>query len=334
MDKYLRLFTFFKILAVTIGGLLPASGLGSVHVKSEALEYLREWGEQNAQRIRSLDQEIKSVLMKSHNTELSPQLDPKTLPAYSQDLERLSLQRREHVLRQSFIDRLKFQVHQNYRGGDLKDFLSKSILSIAHAEALDPSGDLGFAKFCNFLSLAIREIPERNENLLAFTEGYTKFSTILNPVPPTQYVESRSYTNGFDSYNARSIEKEKAGDVVEERLAQLKALDQMARQEFEARTPILKPLTATLADKTDLSGQNGYRVSDPVTPQIQNTRMIENLPKLKLETEAQAPEAQVSSSDNPLELRIHMQDIHKPEDAQKSPETAAEAPAVAPPAEY
>jgi hypothetical protein len=301
--------------------------------EAEALEYLQELGTQTFQRMQALDQEIKALLVRSHNTELSPQLDPKTLPGYSNEIERLSLQRREFVLRQNFIDRLKFHIDQNYRGGDFKDFLSKTILGMAQTEALDLQGDQGFTKFCNYLSLAVREIPERNENLLAFIEGYMKFSSILNPRPPNQYVEHRSYTNGFDSYSAQTRERDTVGDIVEERLALIKNQDQMAKKTFETGVPVLKPLTATLSATSDATPPSGYRVSDPVTSQLQGAKAIEDLPKLKAETEAQSLDVAPAGDANPLQLRIHMKDIHKPTE-EKAAEAAPSEPVTAPKTEY
>lgn len=291
-------FGVFKIL-ILLAFCLSLSAPGSPrHIsdqKADSIHYLVELAEQNQKVLKAIDLEIRDVLMKSHNTNLTPKQGKDQLQTHSVQLEKLSLKRREYFLRQNFIDRLKFKIDKDYQGGEMKDFLSKTILELAHEEALDAQGDFGLTRFCNFLSLAIKQIPERNENLLGFVEGYMKFSSILNPVSPTEYIHHRSYTNGRDSYNAKPVAKEDVGEVVEERLEQLKARNLLNRKSFEQRRPILKPVAATASDAP--------AVKEP-------------------STEAQLlPDVDVSGDgEDSLKLRIRLKDVHNPEEKSETPE--------------
>ncbi len=256
----------------------------------EAVAYLVELAQQNQKTLKSIDLEIRDILMKSHGTDLVPKKGKDQLQAHTLQLEKLSLRRREFFLRQNFIDRLKFKIDKDYNGQEMKNFLSKTILELAHEEALDSQGDFGLTRFCNYLSLAIKQIPERNENLLGFVEGYMKFSSILNPISPSEYLHHRSYTNGRDSYNAQPVARENIGEVVEERLQQLKAQDILKRKSFEQRRPIMKPVAAI--------------AQSPLTTEPTEAKA---LPSVDI------PEKGGDS----LQLRIHLKDVHRPEEKQK-----------------
>ncbi|MCB0407886.1 MAG: hypothetical protein KDD34_06755 [Bdellovibrionales bacterium] len=310
--KILILFTFLSS---------PVIGRASSSLKSDALEALEDLSLQNRNRMTEIDREIKDVLMQSHNSNLTPRLETTHLTNLNQRLEKLTLERKEHYLRQNFLDRLKFQIDRKYANEDFKSFLSQTVLQMAQTEATSYNGDIGFTKFCNYLSLAIKEIPEPSENILAFIEGYMKFSSIINPTSPTEYLSYRNYTNGFDSYSAHPVSREEVGDVVEKRLVELQNSSQLQRTTFEKRQPIMKPLEATIAPK---SSQGGYEIKDPVETQIKNNQTIENLKSHMEPTEAELSEKTPTPKD-PLQLRIKMDQIHKAEPELTEPSTAGEA---------
>lgn len=292
-----KVFKLLFLLAFAISSAAHGTSGDASLSRSEAVTYLVELAQQNQSTLKAIDLEIRDVLMKSHNTNLTPKKGKGQLQIHTVHLEKLSLRRREYFLRQNFIDRLKFKIDKDYKGQEMKAFLSKTVLELAHEEALDSQGDFGLTRFCNYLSLAIKQIPERNENLLGFVEGYMKFSSILNPVSPADYIHHRSYTNGRDTYNAKPVDREDVGELVEERLQQLKARDLLKRQAFEQRRPILKPVAA----------------SSKHIPTIEPT-----------ETEA-SPSVDVSGQEeDSFQLRIRLNDVHKPEEPQEqvAPTTA------------
>lgn len=270
----------------------PSVKAESVSQKPEALAYIHGFLQQNQKVLEELDQQIRKILVKSHKTNLSPKENSaQSLQDHTSQLETLTLKRREFHLRQNFFDRLKFRIDRKYKSGNFREFLSKVFLDMAYTEALEGHGDLGFTKFCNYLSVAIQQIPEKHEKALAFIEGYMKFSSILNPQPPQAYLAHRSYSNGVEVYNAQEVSREDVGEIVETRLKKLKALDSLNRLSFEKRKPILKPVQATL----DLK-QTPPTQQQPTEAQVDDS----------------ATQPVPTTTDPSLQLRLKMDNIHKP----------------------
>jgi hypothetical protein len=137
-------------------------------------------------------------------------------------MQKLRNQRHELSLRQEFLDRLIFRVDSHYKlDTDLKDFFFNQISEMAEVEASEVQGDPSLWKFLTYLSMALKTQVERSENIVAFIEGYMKFSSISSPTKPEDYVRLRSYTNGKDSYSAKSIAVEAIGEIVEKRMKQI-----------------------------------------------------------------------------------------------------------------
>jgi hypothetical protein len=158
-------------------------------------------------------------------------------------MEILIGQRRERLLRQEFLDRLVFQIDSKFQGGEIREFLHQTFLEMSLTEASSGASDTSLWRFLTYLSLAIKTLPERGENLISFVEGYMEFSTISKPVRPDQFVSLRHYTNGTSSHPAeQAVDKTEVGDAVESRLEQYErqtVLDQAVKR-FEERKPLLK----------------------------------------------------------------------------------------------
>lgn len=181
----------------------------------DTLKYLRDILKQNRERLDVVDAGFKKAISSPTPAQ------PKDKLANEKALKALSDERKELVLRQEFLDRLVFRIDTRFLGGDLQDFLIRQITDMAVIEASDPQGDSNLWKFLTSLAIALRDQIERSEHLAYFIEGYMKFSTILKPIRPQDYVKVRSYSNGQDYYAAKGVPKELLGEAVERRLRNL-----------------------------------------------------------------------------------------------------------------
>lgn len=225
--------------------LILASLFCRAESRQEALIEVRALIDSNHRRIEDIDKSIKKGLMSVRGLKLNEEqnLSPRKFSALEKELESLSLQRREHLMRQDFLDRLSFQVDRHFQGGDLKAFLEIKILEMAQSEISSSRPDTNMWKFLSYLSLALKDLPERHEAPFAFIEGYMRFSTLLNPTRPNDYMAKRSYTNGVKFETAEPMEADRVGEVVEAKLKELQALNQNDSLPFEQRKPHLKPIS-------------------------------------------------------------------------------------------
>jgi hypothetical protein len=237
----------FTVFIALLTGAVEKQGRMS---KKEAISFLKSYAESNRKKLRDIDQQIRSRLMKTYNSELGPSDKDIADTLSSRELEVLTLKRKEHQLRENFLDRMIFSIDRKYTKGPWQGFLAQQVIEMASIEATSMGADVGFVRFCGYLSAALKRIPERSENLLAFMEGYIEFSTMMNPRPPSEYLRHRSYTNGRTAEFRQGVPKEVVGDIVEDRLARLAYLKSLERKPFEQRAPILKPLDLTLEKPT------------------------------------------------------------------------------------
>ncbi len=209
-------FLSLQLSILGFGILLGAAGLCGAseagHNPKEALGYLLSLKEQNGQKLIEIDRTMKESL--------SPKT-PEQLERAEAEVNRLGDLREEYLLRQNFLDRLIFQVDTHYRGGDLKAFLKQRTKVLAEIEVKSTDSDRSLWKFLTYLSLALNQTPEKDEDVLEFIEGYMKASGIRNPIPPTEYLAKRNYTNGTEAMMAAKVSKENLGELVEKQLSLL-----------------------------------------------------------------------------------------------------------------
>lgn len=217
--------------------------------KQEAVNQLMSLKQDNHRKLREVDTRVRSLLNTHKEMDLEEAATSskasRAFKAFEGEMEVLMAQRKERILRQDFLDRLLFQIDSKYGGGDLRDFLQNTLLEMSLTEATSPAGESPLWRFLTYLSLAIKTLPERNENILSFVEGYMEFSTLSHPVRPDQFVSLRHYTNGATSLPGRPVDKAEVGDAVEAKLLRLekqKVLEQ-ATKKFEERQPLLKSPT-------------------------------------------------------------------------------------------
>jgi hypothetical protein len=194
-----------------------AHGQGSAQVKSDSLKYLQDLRSQNVRRMQEIDQSISRKFEESAPAQIETEITT------------LKTAKKEHVMRQEFLDRLIFQIDTKFIGGDLKAFLERSLVDMAKIDAANSAAETGIWKFMKYASDAIRRLPEQKENILSFLEGYMNRS-VVNPVKPEEYISSRNYTNGATSEAGRPVSREDVGAIADRRIRE---------QEQTSKLPVL-----------------------------------------------------------------------------------------------
>lgn len=194
--------------------------------KDEALNYLREVLKQNYTRLSELDQATQKALSTAklvNEEQFSPAQNQSQKDLEAQ-LNKWAEERKELLLRQDFLDRLIFRLDSNYHGGSLQVFFAAQLKDMTFLEATSSESNYHkLWKFLSYLATAVQEMPERNEDLASFIEGYMNFSTISEPKSPKEFMKTREYSNGKTSVAAQSVSREDVGEIVEQRLKQLKS---------------------------------------------------------------------------------------------------------------
>ncbi|MGE3760176.1 MAG: hypothetical protein AB7H97_20595 [Pseudobdellovibrionaceae bacterium] len=176
--------------------------------KTEALQSLQGMRSENVNRLKDIDRA------------LSKRIEEGRPGNVEKEVSTLRTARKEHVLRQDFLDRLILQIDKNFRGGDLRQFLQVALTEMAKTDAMGPNSEASLWKFLKYAAEAIGSIPERKENIIAFLEGYMNRS-VSDPIKPQDYLNSRNYTNGSMSEQGHPMKSEEVGDVADQRLQEL-----------------------------------------------------------------------------------------------------------------
>lgn len=208
--------TQIGVLVVAISTSFPALG----EVKSDSLKYLQDLRTQNVRRLQEIDQSLTRKIEEAAPTQVES------------DVSVLKLAKKEHVLRQEFLDRLIFQVDTKFRGGDMKAFLERTLVDMAKVDAIG-ANESGLWKFLRYASDAVRRLPEQRENILSFLEGYMNRS-VANPVKPDDYISSRNYSNGAKSEPGSPMAREEVGALADKRLQEI---NDAAFEDGSAPTP-------------------------------------------------------------------------------------------------
>ncbi len=137
---------------------------------------------------------------------------------YGENLRQLSAKRQEALSKQKMLDQLMFEIDSKWNGQALRSFLEHSFLDMSLGELTDLSPEINRALFYSYMSVAIREVPERTEDLISFLIGYMNFSSVSKPRPPNTFMNSRNYSNGSKSMTAQPSKSESISQMVEKRL--------------------------------------------------------------------------------------------------------------------
>lgn len=182
--------------------------------RSQALTELQELKARNSLRLKEIEVHLNRLLSPSPQAALE-------LAINETGIEAVNDQRQEHLLRREFIDRLIFQIDTRFKGGDLRAFLSERLVEMAKADLLENQGGQRLWKQMSHLSQALRDLPERGENLIGFIDGYLKNSSFKKPLRADEYLQSRDYTNGREHVAAAPAPKDQVGEMVESRLNEI-----------------------------------------------------------------------------------------------------------------
>jgi len=208
------------VAAMAISLSLPTFAQAPAQVKSDSLRYLQDLRTQNVRRLQDIDKT------------LSQKIEDSTAAQIEAEVATLKVAKKEHVMRQEFLDRLIFQVDTKFVGGDLKAFLERTLVDMAKIDAANTATENGIWRFMKYASDAIRRLPEQKENILSFLEGYMNRS-VSNPVQPEEYISSRNYTNGAASETGKPLARDEAGAYADRRLQEI-ILQQQAPQQNRA----------------------------------------------------------------------------------------------------
>jgi hypothetical protein len=177
-------------------------------VKSDALKYLQDLRTQNVRRLQEIDQTLNRKIEESTPANLDSEVTS------------LRTAKKEHVMRQEFLDRLIFQIDTKFGGGDLKNFLENTLVDMAKIDAANSANETGIWKFLKYSSDAIRRLPEQKENIISFLAGYMNRS-VSNPVKPEDYLSSRNYTNGAISESGSPMARDQVGAIADRRVQEM-----------------------------------------------------------------------------------------------------------------
>lgn len=182
--------------------------------KSQSLEFLSGLKDQNVSRLKEIDAALTQKIARLNS--------PKGQPALESDIDHLRHLKKEHMLRQLFLNRLSLQVDSKYNGQDMKQFLSAALANMADID-VKSSDSQSMWKFLNDLKIVINQLPSQSNNILSFVEGYMKSSPIENPMSPDDFYASMNYYNGSESAKAHGVSRGKVGEIADHRLSELKA---------------------------------------------------------------------------------------------------------------
>jgi len=214
-----------KNLCIVLVALLGLQGVCWGKSKQACLEQLSAMKKENRAQLEKIEQNIQKHLEDQTKIALLHQSSQRELQSSSHQIKKLIQKRKSYVLKQEFIDRMKFHVSQKYNDqhDDLKAFLTAQLDEMAQKEALSSNGSEKLVTFLNYLRVAIRNMPEPQEDGLNFIESYFKSTSLDNPLSPHQFFQTRHYTNGIKNIVANHLSKESAGEMVHQQLSPKKA---------------------------------------------------------------------------------------------------------------
>lgn len=198
-------------------------------IKAETLKSLQGIRNENVKRLKDIDRALSKKIEEAKPGNLE------------KEVSTLRTARKEHMLRQDFLDRLILQIDANFRGGDLRQFLQVALTEMAKTDAMSTSSEAGLWKFLKYAAEAIGSLPERKENIVAFLEGYMNRS-VSDPIKPQDYLNSRNYTNGSMSEQGSPMKREEAGDVAAQRIQELQ---ESAEPEVKSTIPAPQVIKST-----------------------------------------------------------------------------------------
>lgn len=227
--------------------------------RESVLRRLKEMQKTYGAKAMELENSIKQRLQESTEVKLSTQelrLIDQRIKSIGEELTALKTRHAEVIARRDFINQLIFAVDTKWSSQPMKAFMEHQLLDMADNDLSDPRSQGRMWKFLTYLSIAIREIPDPREDLLAFIEGYMNYSSVLDPKTPTEFIANHDYTNGTMSVAAQPQSKDRIGDGIEKKLQALREsglLETASSAQAESlAAPQALPLTVPLEGPAEL----------------------------------------------------------------------------------
>lgn len=214
------LFCVVNICGASPNHIVNDSAQGPL-AKTQALENLKKARDNQQDEILKIEKEMKLRISETQTFQVKSDQE-RTLESkwfnYGESLRILSLKRQEALLKQKMIDQLMFEIDSKWNGQALRTFLEHSFLDMSLGELTDLTPEINRALFYTYMSVAIREVPEKTEDLIGFLIGYMNFSSVSKPRTPLAYLNTRNYSNGQKSVTAKALKSESISQLVEKRL--------------------------------------------------------------------------------------------------------------------
>ncbi len=181
-------------------------------------------GKQSAS-LQSAEQSIRKVFEETQGVRLGADqvMSERQIQGLYKRLNSALSDKEELQQRYDFLSQLIFQVDSKWGSEPLQEFLEHQLLEMAITDA-NAANSTKLWRFYSYLSIAIREIPEKREDLISFIDGYLEFSSIREPKSPALYINSRNYTNGAINQSARTVDRDQLGAVVEKKMKELESI--------------------------------------------------------------------------------------------------------------
>ena len=194
----------------------PAAVVG----KPELLGRLKGLQDRQVGELKGLDEAVRkrfkdSTLLSLKSSELNS--SAKKIETLAGQLSDIEERRAELIARREFVDQLIFQIDAKWVGQPLQQFLEHTFLEMALTDLNDPHEGGRLWKFITYMSIAVREVPEKREDVLNVVESYMNWSTILDPKSPAEYLAGRDYTNYAQSESAKGTARDKVADGLEKK---------------------------------------------------------------------------------------------------------------------
>ncbi len=192
--------------------------------KSKAIETLKKAQDAAQEELAKVDKDLKAKVtetqtyqVSANNTSQERAVENRWF-SYSESLSVLSGRRQESLQKQKVLNQIMFEIDSKWNGQGMRTFLEHTFMDLSLNEMTDDNPEVNRALFYTYLSVAMRELPEKAEDLIGFMVGYINFSGISKPKPPLAFVNSRNYSNGSKSVTARSTKSEAISELVERRM--------------------------------------------------------------------------------------------------------------------
>lgn len=220
--------------------------------KKEFLVQLRERQSKLETEVSTIEEAVRKQLAQVSNISIdpmAPRIAKNILTSISDELEKLNNKKAEISARKDVLGQIIFVIETRWSQQPIQGFLHEQLLDLASTNLAEgaSANSQRLWKFLSYLSVAVREVPDPSENLLNFIEDYMRFSTVLQPKTPAEFLANRHYTDGTNSVAAEATGKENLGEFLEKREKEIEEIRKINPRQLEAPEPYLSPtLTPTL----------------------------------------------------------------------------------------